>query len=52
MLTQICFDPYIHGLVQGLPSSEAAIKGFHIFTFNDLAQTEIRRRRMLEQTRG
>ncbi|WP_146362633.1 methylenetetrahydrofolate reductase [Arthrobacter yangruifuii] len=42
----------IKGLVQGLPSSEAAIRGFHIFTFNDLAQTEIWRRRMLEQTQG
>ncbi|MCQ2001551.1 methylenetetrahydrofolate reductase [Arthrobacter zhaoxinii] len=42
----------IKGLVQGLPSSEAAIKGFHIFTFNDLAHTEAWRRAMLEQTRG
>ncbi|MCC3270187.1 methylenetetrahydrofolate reductase [Arthrobacter gengyunqii] len=42
----------IKGLVQGLPASDAAIKGFHIFTFNDLAQTENWRRGLLEQTRG
>jgi methylenetetrahydrofolate reductase (NADPH) len=42
----------IKGLVQGLPTSNAAIKGFHIFTFNDLAQTEIWRRELLEQTHG
>lgn len=42
----------IRGLVQGLPSSSAAIKGFHIFTFNDLAQTETWRRGMLAQTHG
>ena len=42
----------IKGLVQGLPASDAAIKGFHIFTFNDLAQTEIWRRELLEQTHG
>ena len=42
----------IKGLVQGLPASDAAIRGFHIFTFNDLAQTEAWRRGMLEQTRG
>lgn len=42
----------IKGLVQGLPTSDAAIKGFHIFTFNDLAQTEIWRRELLAQTHG
>ena len=42
----------IRGLVQALPASDAAVKGFHIFTFNDLAQTEAWRQGMLKQVHG
>ena len=42
----------IRGLLQGLPDSHANIRGFHIFTFNDLASTEAWRRELLAQARG
>lgn len=42
----------IRGLVQSLPDSGAVVKGFHIFTFNDLAQTEAWRQGMLKQAHG
>ncbi|MCC3266843.1 methylenetetrahydrofolate reductase [Arthrobacter gengyunqii] len=42
----------IRGLLQGLPGSDANIRGFHIFTFNDLASTEAWRRELLAQARG
>jgi methylenetetrahydrofolate reductase (NADPH) len=40
-------DKLIKGLAPALASSEQRIGGFHIFTFNDLADTEAWRRRKL-----
>ena len=41
-------DPLIAGLSDSLSDPERKIAGFHIFTFNDLADTEHWRRRSLE----
>jgi methylenetetrahydrofolate reductase (NADPH) len=40
-------DPLISGLEEGLAHPERKIAGFHIFTFNDLADTELWRQRQL-----
>jgi methylenetetrahydrofolate reductase (NADPH) len=52
------FSPYgykpsklIRGLVRNLAQSESTITGFHIFTFNDLANTEAWRRELISQSK-
>lgn len=41
----------IQQLVKNLSQTEAAITGFHVFTFNDLANVEAWRRELIAQTR-
>ena len=45
-------DPLIAGLEPSLADPERKIAGFHIFTFNDLADTERWRQRTLERHRN
>ncbi len=40
-------DPLLHGLATALADPERKIAGFHVFTFNDVADTERWRRRKL-----
>ncbi len=44
-------DPIVEGLAESLGDPERKIAGFHIFTFNDLADTERWRQRALERHR-
>jgi methylenetetrahydrofolate reductase (NADPH) len=41
-------DRLIRGLATALPKADTSIAGFHIFTFNDLAETEAWRRRLVQ----
>jgi methylenetetrahydrofolate reductase (NADPH) len=42
-------DPLIRGLAPLYPDREAAVDGFHIYTFNELERTERWRRAMIER---
>jgi methylenetetrahydrofolate reductase (NADPH) len=44
-------DPLIRGLAALYPDREAAVDGFHIYTFNELERTERWRRTMIERLR-
>jgi methylenetetrahydrofolate reductase (NADPH) len=41
-------DPLVRGLEESLGNAPPNVAGFHIFTFNDLADTEQWRQRLLE----
>ncbi|GER23236.1 methylenetetrahydrofolate reductase [Zafaria cholistanensis] len=41
-------DRLIRGLAAAVPKADTNIRGFHIFTFNDLAETEAWRRRLVQ----
>ncbi|RJN32452.1 methylenetetrahydrofolate reductase [Nesterenkonia natronophila] len=41
----------VRGLVRNLAQSESTVTGFHIFTFNDLANTEAWRRDLISQSK-
>lgn len=41
-------DRLIKGLTATVPKADTNIQGFHIFTFNDLAETEIWRRQLVQ----
>jgi methylenetetrahydrofolate reductase (NADPH) len=41
-------DKLIRGLAASVPKADTRIRGFHIFTFNDLAETEAWRRRLVQ----
>ena len=43
-------DPLVEGIEAGLADPERRIAGFHIFTFNDVADTEHWRQRHLAAT--
>ena len=45
-------DPLIDGLAPGLADRQRKIAGFHVFTFNDLADTEQWRQHRLAVTAG
>jgi methylenetetrahydrofolate reductase (NADPH) len=45
-------DPLVAGLEESLSDSERKVAGFHIFTFNDLADTERWRQQALERHRN
>ncbi len=45
-------DPLLEGLAPGLVDPERKIAGFHVFTFNDLADTEHWRQQRLAVQAG